>query len=102
MLRKYREASWGETTITTTMSPAQLPTRKIGNTDVTAIGYGAMNIAAAYGDVLSDEERFKVSSCAYNVHLMIDRNMNSSSMQSTSWVAPTGTPPTSTSTARIS
>ena len=41
------------------MSPAQLPTRKIGNTEVTAIGYGAMNIAAAYGDVLSEEERFK-------------------------------------------
>ncbi|KDQ50793.1 hypothetical protein JAAARDRAFT_164409 [Jaapia argillacea MUCL 33604] len=37
-----------------------LPTRKIGNTDVTAIGYGAMGIAAFYGTVESDEERFKV------------------------------------------
>ncbi|RDX46115.1 Aldo/keto reductase [Lentinus brumalis] len=49
------------------MSPAQLPTRKIGNTDVTAIGYGAMNIAAAYGDVLSDEERFKLLDAVYEL-----------------------------------
>ena len=39
-----------------------LPTRKIGNTDVTAIGYGAMGIAAFYGQVQSDEERVKVRS----------------------------------------
>lgn len=41
------------------MSPS---TRKIGNTDVTAIGYGAMGIAAFYGQIQSDEERFKVLS----------------------------------------
>jgi hypothetical protein len=37
-----------------------LPTRKIGTTDVTAIGYGAMGISAYYGAVESDEERLKV------------------------------------------
>jgi aryl-alcohol dehydrogenase-like predicted oxidoreductase len=39
---------------------ASLPTRKIGAHDVSAIGYGAMGIAAFYGAVESDEERFKV------------------------------------------
>ena len=38
-----------------------LPTRKIGTSEVTAIGYGAMGIAAFYGKPLPDEERFKVS-----------------------------------------
>ena len=38
-----------------------LPTRKIGERDVTAMGYGAMGIAAFYGTPLRDEERFKVS-----------------------------------------
>lgn len=37
-----------------------LKTRKIGNDDVTAIGYGAMGIAAFYGSVRPDEERLKV------------------------------------------
>ncbi len=36
------------------------PTRKIGNDAVTAIGYGAMGIAAFYGSVEPDEERIKV------------------------------------------
>ncbi|TFK49236.1 Aldo/keto reductase [Heliocybe sulcata] len=36
-----------------------LPTRKIGNDAVTAIGYGAMGIAAFYGKVAPDEERLK-------------------------------------------
>lgn len=39
---------------------ATLPTRKIGQDEVTAIGYGAMGIAAFYGTVDSDEERLKV------------------------------------------
>ena len=39
-----------------------LPTRKIGTDNVTAIGYGAMGIAAFYGAILPDEERFQVSS----------------------------------------
>ncbi|VDC05602.1 unnamed protein product [Peniophora sp. CBMAI 1063] len=42
-----------------------LPTRKIGNTDVTAIGYGAMGIAAFYGQVQNDEERFKMLDAVY-------------------------------------
>ncbi|OBZ78307.1 Aldo-keto reductase yakc [NADP(+)] [Grifola frondosa] len=43
-----------------------LPTRKIGSTDVTAIGYGAMGIAAFYGAPLPDEERFKVLDAVYD------------------------------------
>jgi aryl-alcohol dehydrogenase-like predicted oxidoreductase len=42
-----------------------LPTRKIGSTDVSAIGFGAMGISAFYGSVESDEERFKVLDAAY-------------------------------------
>ncbi|KAA1467190.1 Aldo/keto reductase [Dentipellis sp. KUC8613] len=38
----------------------RLPTRKIGNTEVTAMGYGAMGIAASYGHVMPDEDRFQV------------------------------------------
>lgn len=37
-----------------------LPSRRIGSSLVSAIGYGAMGISAAYGQVLPDEERFKV------------------------------------------
>jgi len=36
------------------------PTRKIGDVDVSAIGFGAMGISAFYGAVKPDEERFKV------------------------------------------
>lgn len=38
---------------------ATLPTRKIGNVEVSALGYGGMGISAYYGAVASDEERFK-------------------------------------------
>ncbi|KAJ6459849.1 NADP-dependent oxidoreductase domain-containing protein [Mycena sanguinolenta] len=41
------------------------PTRKIGNSTFPAIGFGAMGIAAFYGAVESDEERFKVLDAAY-------------------------------------
>lgn len=41
--------------------PAQLPTRKIGDVDVSAIGYGTMGLSAFYGPIPSDEERLKVS-----------------------------------------
>lgn len=37
-----------------------LPIRKIGKTQVTGIGFGAMGISSFYGEVESDEERFKV------------------------------------------
>ena len=37
-----------------------LPTRKIGSSNVTAIGYGAMGIAGAYGAVAPDEERLQL------------------------------------------
>lgn len=42
--------------------PGQLPvpTRKIGNDNVTAIGYGAMGISSYYAKPQSDEERIKV------------------------------------------
>jgi hypothetical protein len=37
-----------------------LPTRKIGSSAVSAIGYGAMGLAGVYGKPMPDEERFKV------------------------------------------
>ncbi|KIJ58187.1 hypothetical protein HYDPIDRAFT_96218 [Hydnomerulius pinastri MD-312] len=40
------------------------PTRKIGQHDVSAIGFGAMGISAFYGDIEPDEERFKVLDAA--------------------------------------
>ncbi|KAJ2988715.1 hypothetical protein NUW54_g9025 [Trametes sanguinea] len=43
------------------MSPATLPTRRIGNVDVTAIGYGHMT----YSEKLPDEERFKFLDALY-------------------------------------
>lgn len=36
------------------------PTRKIGQTTVSPIGFGAMGLGGAYGQVLPDEERFQV------------------------------------------
>jgi aryl-alcohol dehydrogenase-like predicted oxidoreductase len=40
----------------------KLPTRKVGETEVTALGYGAMGISSFYGSAPPDEERFKVLS----------------------------------------
>ncbi|KIY65414.1 Aldo/keto reductase [Cylindrobasidium torrendii FP15055 ss-10] len=40
--------------------------RKIGDSEVSPIGFGAMGIAAFYGAVGSDEERFKVLDAAYD------------------------------------
>ncbi|KAJ7350584.1 NADP-dependent oxidoreductase domain-containing protein [Mycena albidolilacea] len=42
-----------------------IPTRKIGKSSVTEIGFGAMGIASFYGAVESDEERFKVLDAAH-------------------------------------
>lgn len=42
------------------------PTRKIGTTEVSAIGYGAMGISVAYGDILPDEERLKLLDAVYD------------------------------------
>lgn len=42
-----------------------IPTRKIGSTEVSAIGYGAMGISVGYGDPLPDEERLKVLDAVY-------------------------------------
>ncbi|KII86685.1 hypothetical protein PLICRDRAFT_177438 [Plicaturopsis crispa FD-325 SS-3] len=39
------------------MSPTSLPTRKIGDSDVSAIGFGAMGLSAFYGKAASDAER---------------------------------------------
>lgn len=41
------------------------PTRKIGSDQVSAIGFGAMGIAAFYGKPEPDEERLKVSGGCY-------------------------------------
>ncbi|OBZ77663.1 Aldo-keto reductase yakc [NADP(+)] [Grifola frondosa] len=45
------------------MSP--LPTRKIGNAHVSAIGYGTMGLAVGYGPALPDEDRLKVLDAVY-------------------------------------
>lgn len=43
------------------MTSIILPTRKVGNDIVSAIGYGAMGIGGtAYGEAGTDEERFAV------------------------------------------
>ncbi|KAF8622385.1 hypothetical protein AX15_007039 [Amanita polypyramis BW_CC] len=44
---------------------AKLSTRKIGDTPVSEIGFGAMGISTHYGAIESDEERFKVLDAAY-------------------------------------
>ncbi|KZP12029.1 Aldo/keto reductase, partial [Athelia psychrophila] len=41
------------------------PTRKIGQTTVSAIGFGAMGIGGAYGKAPSDEERFQLLDAAH-------------------------------------
>jgi len=47
-----------------------LPTRKIGNDDVTAIGWGLMGLSAAYGSKFgSDEERFEILDAAVELGL---------------------------------
>ena len=47
---------------------SKLPTRKVGTTQVSAIGYGAMGISSFYGAAAPDEERFKVTSTLrYNI-----------------------------------
>ena len=51
------------------MAP-NLPTRRIGDADVTAIGFGAMGLSAFYGKPLPDEERLKVSR---RLHLVYSR-----------------------------
>ncbi|KAI0028563.1 Aldo/keto reductase [Vararia minispora EC-137] len=45
------------------MSP--LPTHKIGTTDVTAVGYGAMGLSAFYGKPKPDEERLAFLDALY-------------------------------------
>ena len=41
------------------------PTRKIGNTQVSALGFGAMGLSIAYGDVPSDSERLDFLDAVY-------------------------------------
>lgn len=45
--------------------PTQLPTRKIGDTEVFAIGFGAMGLSAFYGPPMPDEDRFKLLDAVY-------------------------------------
>ncbi|KAL0072845.1 Aldo-keto reductase str7 [Marasmius tenuissimus] len=47
------------------MSSSSIPSRKIGNTDVPAIGFGVMGLSVGYGAVDGDEERLKVLDAAY-------------------------------------
>jgi hypothetical protein len=55
-------APFNSTPSTSTMPPS-LPTRKIADATVTALGFGAMGMSAFYGSgaVESDEARFKAS-----------------------------------------
>lgn len=48
------------------MMAFKIALRKIGNTLVPAVGYGAMGISLFYGPTESDEERFKV--CIKTIH----------------------------------
>lgn len=45
---------------------SSLPTRRIGNDDVTALGFGLMGLSAYYGTPLPDDQRFAVLDHAYN------------------------------------
>ncbi|KAI0074186.1 Aldo/keto reductase [Panus rudis PR-1116 ss-1] len=51
------------------MSPHKLTTRKIGDADVTAIGFGGMGLSAFYvkDQEMTDEERLKVLDAAYEL-----------------------------------
>ncbi len=46
-------------------TPAKLPTRKIGDREVSAVGFGAMNLSVGYGPAPPDEERYKVLDYIY-------------------------------------
>ena len=79
-------------------------TRKIGNVEVSPIGYGAMGISAFYGTVLPDEDRLKV-----RVHSLRQTHIRSKSISPPrSWMecsrvdARTGIPPMSTGIASSS
>ncbi|KAH9968383.1 Aldo/keto reductase [Russula compacta] len=43
----------------------KLPTRRVRETEVSAIGYGAMGISSYYGSAPPDEERFKLLDAVY-------------------------------------
>lgn len=82
-----------------------LPTRKIGNDDVTAIGLGLMGLSVFYGPVESDEERFKVRTNESISSLKSPDDKSSlgrCSMLHLKQVARIGTLRTSMATARIS
>lgn len=51
-----------------------LPTRKIGAANVTALGFGAMGIAAYYATTIGEEERFKVSTISSVLFSVMNHN----------------------------
>jgi hypothetical protein len=59
----------------------KLPTRRVGQTEVSAIGYGAMGISSYYGSTPPDQERFKVMSALtkfeYPSHANLSFNFSS-------------------------
>ena len=46
-----------------------LPTRKLGDVDVSALGFGAMGISAFYGPTEPNEERFKVGGPGSHIYI---------------------------------
>lgn len=46
-------------------TPPRLPSRKIGESSVSALGWGGMGLSAFYGHPLPDEERFKLLDAVY-------------------------------------
>ena len=46
-------------------TPTKLPTRRVGDRDVSAIGFGIMNLSVGYGPAPPDEERFKLLDSVY-------------------------------------
>ena len=60
-LEKFQRISYPPDFIAIMSATVPSKTRKVGNDDVTAIGFGAMGISAFYGSIQPDEERLQVS-----------------------------------------
>ncbi|KAL7283977.1 hypothetical protein ACG7TL_001249 [Trametes sanguinea] len=96
--RPFRIASTAAEPLVAIMPPVKkLPTGRIGDADVTTIGYGHMT----YSEKLPDEERFKVKHFGIVIAAVVDR-FSSFWMLFMSRGVPIGTPPMYTETAKSS